>query len=93
MRLGLDDAGAGDQEKLARAHVDRTDFEGVAHAIDCTGLRQPEAVPAPAEDLNFLRLGIYELNAPSDFAAKTAKCARTRLKPRPDTFDCQQIVR
>jgi hypothetical protein len=33
MGLGLDDAGAGDQEKLARAHMDRADFKGVAHLV------------------------------------------------------------
>ena len=33
--LGLDDAGTGDEEKLALAHMDRAYFKGVAHGYDC----------------------------------------------------------
>ena len=35
MGLGLNDAGAGDQEKLARADMYGADFKGVAHESDC----------------------------------------------------------
>jgi hypothetical protein len=37
MGLALDHAGTGDQEKLARAYMHRTDFKRVAHELDCSG--------------------------------------------------------
>jgi hypothetical protein len=40
--LGLDDARAGNEEKLALANMDRTDFKGVAHAADFTLIGWPE---------------------------------------------------
>jgi hypothetical protein len=34
MGFGLDDAGAGDQEQPASAHMNWTDFKGIAHKAD-----------------------------------------------------------
>ncbi len=48
VRLGLDDARPGNQEKLALAHMDRTDFKGMAHAIDCKA--QPSPDPASRKE-------------------------------------------
>ena len=41
--FGFNDAGAGDQKKLARAHMHRANFKGVAHRVDCNGWAQPDA--------------------------------------------------
>jgi len=39
--LGLDDAGTGNQEELARADCNRSDFERSAHQGDSTANRLP----------------------------------------------------
>ena len=43
MRLGLDDAGAGDEKKLCRTYVHRADFKGLAHGAI---LRHGRAAPS-----------------------------------------------